>query len=467
MIGISMSTLTFKVPDIHYGYYLIIPHPSEQKVLMVKEILGWTLPHFIPDEHHRGVVDHINHSAQKQLKMHVTTLQAIDIDFDSTLKRGSRAYIMDNLDPNWQPRDKDMVWVSLAEMADLDLTVPKHLGIINEWKSWIWSGQDDPARVQWSHIGWFNQAEAWIRNELDQIAAEVRNIKQLRSWVRSCVMKIETDTTNYYFKAVPGMFSYEPVISRVLSLRHPRNAPEVVAVDIANAWILTREFEGTPLNRIIDLSMWEQALKIFAEIQIDLVPRTQNLIGLGFPDRHVDQMVSQLDHLLNDLPDYLNEEEVNELEGYRSQIRDLCWELLEYDIPLSLGHGDFWSGNVMVNMARCVFFDWSESSVTHPFFDLAFFMSGLNKYLSDNPTIFHRLRDAYLDPWVIYMDMDKLVKAFELAKPLTALHHVMIYKLVMLPTMEDRAKWEMEKMIPFWLRVLIDNMRVYSESNNG
>lgn len=456
-----MSTLTFRVPDIHYGYYLIIPHPTEQKFLMTKEILGWTLPHFIPDEHHRGVVDHINAAAHKQLKIRVSTCHAIDIDFDRQLKRGSRAYIMDNLDPDWQPTDKDTVWVSLDDIAELELAVPKHQGLLREWISWIWIDQNDPARVPWSRIGWFNQAEEWIKDQLGQIAVEVNSIEQVRSWVRSCVMLIKTDNRNYYFKAVPSMFSYEPVISRVLALRHPRNSPDVIAVDVQNAWMLMREFEGTPLNRIIDLAMWENVLKTFAEIQIDLVPRTQNLIGLGFPDRHVDQMVSQLDHLLADLPQYLTDDEVNELETYRNQLRDLCWELLEYDIPLSLGHGDFWAGNVMVNMARCVFFDWSESSVTHPFFDLAFFMSGLNKYLAENKTIYHRLRDAYLEPWVIYMEKDKLIKAFELAKPLTALHHVMIYKMIMLPTIEVRAKWEMEKMISFWLRVLIDSMREY------
>lgn len=456
-----MSTLTFKVPDIHYGYYLIIPHPSEKRFLLIKELFGWTLPHFIPDEHHRGVVEHINQAAKKLLGIHATTCQAIDIDFDSQLKRGTRAYIMDNLDPNWQPDEQTVMWATLADMAELELAVPTHLGILREWQHWIWTNEKNPSRVAWSRVGWYERASDWIREQLGQLAIEVNHIRQQRSWVRSCVMRIETDAGNFYFKAVPSMFSYEPVISRVLHLRHPRNAPEVIAVDIDNAWLLMREFEGTPLNRIIDLSMWESSLKTFAEIQIDLVPRTQNLIGLGFPDRHVDQMVSQLDHLLSDLPLYLNEDEVNELEGYRSQIRDLCWDLLEYDIPLSLGHGDFWAGNVMVNMSRCVFFDWSESSVTHPFFDLAFFMSGLNKYLADNRTIYHRLRDAYLDPWVIYMDLDKLTAAFELAKPLTALHHVMIYKLIMLPTIEDRAKWEMERMIPFWLRTLIESMRTY------
>ncbi len=456
-----MSTQTFKVPDIHYGYYLVIPHPTEHKVLMTKEILGWTLPHFIPDEHHRGVVDHINQTIYKMYKLKVSTCQAVDIDFDRTLKRGSRAYILDNLDPDWQPSDENTQWMTLTDIVDLELAVPIHLGILREWASWIWESDNNPARAPWSYMGWHKRATDWIKAQLADIAIEVNNIKQLRSWVRSCVMYIETDEGNFYFKAVPGMFSYEPVISRVIALRHPRNAPEVIAVDIKNAWMLMREFEGTPLNRIIDLSMWENTLKTFAEIQIDLVPRTQNLIGLGFPDRHVDQMVSQLDHLLNDLPNYLTEEEVQTLETYRTQIRDLCWDLLEFDIPLSLGHGDFWAGNIMVNMARCVFFDWSESSVTHPFFDLAFFMSGLNRYLSDNKTIYERLRNAYLEPWVIYMEMDKLVQAFELAKPLTALHHVMIYKLIMLPTIEERSRWEIEKMISFWLRVLIENMKVY------
>lgn len=462
------STLQFKIPDIHYGYYLMIPHPSEKKLLMVKEILGWTLPHFIPDEHHRGAVEHINTAAYKLLKMRVATRQAIDINFDMELKRGTRAYIMDNLDPDWQvEQGEDIVWMTLEDIAESKLAVPNHLHIIREWVDWMWHHEENDLRVAWSKQGWFQMAEEWIREQLSLIAIDVNEIKQIRAWVRSCVMHVSTDDGNFYFKAVPKMFSYEPVITRVLSLRFPMNSPDVIAADVKNAWMLMRQFDGTPLNRIIDLSLWENALKTFAEIQIDMVPRTQNLIGLGFPDRHVDQLVSQFDRLMADLPMYLNEDETAELRKYSDDIRRMCWDLLDFDLPLSLGHGDFWAGNVMLDTSRCIFFDWSESSVTHPFFDLAFFMSGLNKYLSENRMIYHRLRDAYLEPWGIYMEMDKLIKAFELAKPLTALHHVMIYKLVMLPTIEDRAKWEMERMLPFWLRVLIENMRVWEQEHES
>jgi RIO-like serine/threonine protein kinase len=51
-------------------------------------------------------------------------------------------------------------------------------------------------------------------------------------------------------------------------------------------------------------------------------------------------------------------------------VETLCAELSSYNVPASLHHGDLHDGNIFVRDGGFLFFDWGDSSVTHPFFSL-------------------------------------------------------------------------------------------------
>ena len=337
-----MSTVPFRIPEVHYDYYVIVPHPSELKLLMIRGINGWTLPHFVPNEHHTGVVRHINDTVYNNVGVRVSTRRCVDIHFDPDTKRGSRAYILDNLDPVWEP-NRNSKWVSFDEIESLNLAFPEHRKVIQDW--FVWEIEDPELRVPWSRRGWFAQATQWIYEELIRRKIEpVGDIVQTRAWVRSCVARVETTDGWVYFKAVPKMFAYEPVVTRILSQRYPKHAPKVIAADAKHAWMLMQGFGGAPMMDDQDVRRWAQVLKVFATIQIDLAQRTQQLITLGFPDRHLDQLVAQIDRFMVDIAHYLHPEEATRLRNHATTIRQMCWDLLQVDVPLSLGHGDFWSG---------------------------------------------------------------------------------------------------------------------------
>jgi hypothetical protein len=63
------------------------------------------------------------------------------------------------------------------------------------------------------------------------------------------------------------------------------------------------------------------------------------------------------------------------------------------------------------------------------------------------------LRDAYLEPWSSYEPIDRLIQAYEIARPLSALHNAVIYHRYILPNME--SQWEMQRMLPFYLKKLL------------
>jgi len=83
-------------PNVHFNYYCIIPHPTELQVLLLAGEDGWSLPSFVPYEHHFGMVGHINQSIKDQLGLNVTTLRCFYQDYCSDTNTRCRVYAMEN-----------------------------------------------------------------------------------------------------------------------------------------------------------------------------------------------------------------------------------------------------------------------------------------------------------------------------------------------------------------------------------
>src|SRR5215468_10700317 len=54
-------------------------------------------------------------------------------------------------------------------------------------------------------------------------------IEQLRAWEISCVLRVQTDREDLYFKALPRSYAREPQLAQFLADRHPDFVPGVVA----------------------------------------------------------------------------------------------------------------------------------------------------------------------------------------------------------------------------------------------
>jgi len=184
------------------------------------------------------------------------------------------------------------------------------------------------------------------------------------------------------------------------------------------------------------------------------------LLALGVPDRRLVHFPAWIDELLNDTAalvsgDFgLSDDEISQVRELGPQIKDISIQLQESGIPASLEHGDFWSGQVLLDAnENYTFIDWSDSSVSHPFLSIWFFLVEIAYELPGVNDAYTRLRQAYLRPWLAYGSMDHLLDTFELAQLLSPIHHALIYHRLILPNMEN--KWEMERMLPQSLRKLL------------
>ena len=104
-----------------------------------------------------------------------------------------------------------------------------------------------------------------------------------------------------------------------------------------------------------------------------------------------------------------------------------------------------------------VFLDWSEASVAHPFLGAVALSQRVNGYGVDltqlRETQWDQVERAYLSRWEQSEPRDRLHEAYELARPLSALHYALSSSLFVLPSLE--ARWEEENMFVYYARMVL------------
>lgn len=455
----------YHIPDFHFDYYSIIPHRTKPQVLMLSDETGWSLPYFVPYEHHFGMVGHINQAIKAQLGLDLTVLRCFYNDRNRETKTGCRVYAMENRSPHWTLPTNGR-WVEFQELDSLTLAIPKLRQILEAWFAELTSNNIPTLRVPWAIIGWFDQAAAWIHLQLNHLGlSATAPIEQVKNWGISCLLKVTTTAGNLYFKATPMTWTKECTKTHFLAQMYPSHLPELLAVNTEQQWMLMQDFSGLHLEKVADVTKWEEALRLFAQMQIEAVDQVAKLLNIGFPDRRIDRLVSQIEPLLADtktlMPSSgpgLSETEIETLRSYAPQIKAMCCELANYGIPPTLVHGDFHPQNVVVTDERYVYFDWSDAAVAHPFFDAILFLQDIEQKLPNIPDVRVRLHNTYLEPWTVYMPMPRLMEAMKRCQPLTALYQAISYHEIT-RNLEDSARWETANGVPGYLKILLTQIK--------
>ncbi len=448
---------------IQLVYYCLIPHPAARQLLFLPQGEGWTLPwwkHEGDDYPFWQTVGGVTCALRGRFSLDTPTLRCVHVDHDP--QQGWLAYIYESepAPPDWMLPTGGR-WLGQADIARLALAVPAHRALLERWFAAAGDAAAAARRPPWYRPGWYAEATGWLAAQLIRRGrAIVAPPEQLRSWERAYLLRALTADGWVYLKAVPAMFAHEPPLTRELAWEYPGEIPTLLAHDDTRHWMIITDFGGVSLAGVRDMGRWALALRRFAEIQIACIPRVAALRALGCPARPVHALSTALDTLLADTAALrpgtlagLTGAEIDILRARAPLLAVWCAELAHAPVPETLEHGDFWAGNVAATPAGYVYFDWSDSAITHPFFSLALFLADAVRAFPDDPSIETRLRDAYLAPWATFAPRDELVRVFALAQRVAPLHHAVTYHRDILPGMD--ARWEMERMVPFYLRMLL------------
>jgi hypothetical protein len=310
---------------------------------------------------------------------------------------------------------------------------------------------------------WFEQASTWVHNELEVQGIFVTGlIEQPDVSLSSTVLRVPSTMGDIYFKACGRGFAHEPALTDSLWRWRPDCMPPVLAVDIQRGWMLTPDL-GTSLRSIIQptrvLQHWQRVLPLYAEVQIDLIRRINEILELGGLDRRLIVLPEHYERLLTDTgalrlghPNGLGTEEYQSLRQFAPKFRAMCEQLAGYRIPETLHHEDFHDANIFIRNSHYTFADWGESGVAHPFFTLLVtsrVIAWRLKLTEDAPELVN-LRDIYLESWTKYESRENLIAAFKLAYRVGMVCRALTWHRI-LAGVEEPVKAEDAEAVPGWL----------------
>ena len=414
--------------------FFLIPHAFEQQILLVPQGEGFSLPRWtLPatwfghpaHEHQRASL--LNQAVHEQFGLTTTVLLI-------TRLHDERLVIFNTLS------DSPLLpgrWVSTGDIASLPI-IDSERHILEAW--FAEEGKTQHTLMPWQRHGWFAEPAAWIAHQVERQGWLLQTpVEQLYTKYGACMLGAATTGGIVYLKALPPSFAREPRLMAYLARHFPHLVPRVLAIDEMRNWLLMQQAPGTLLYDLADVIAWEHTLRMFAELQIACVNRQEDLLAIGCPDLRLSVVSAQLEPMLNDQaamhmdqPGGLSSEQVARLRTRVPQLQAACQRLADGGIPETLEHGDFGPINVLVQDEQITYLDWTDASLTHPFFSaLRLLIYCLPASLKErHPDLATRLRTAYLEPWTIYAPMDHLMKALDHATIPMRLHRALNYSLL-------------------------------------
>jgi hypothetical protein len=270
-----------------------------------------------------------------------------------------------------------------------------------EWLGELRTGASPPElRPRWARPGWRRRASAWLRAAAADAGRPLTG-EPRPFYLRgiSALLRAPTAEGDVFLKAVFPIFHAEPVITRLLAARLPRDVPRVLAIEPDEGWLLVEDIgsrwvSGVPeADRPAALAAGARTL---IEIQRTMADRPEDLAALraaGAVDRGLAGIPAAFAAAVAaGVPDraITSLTEADRATAL-ARVETAVARLAELPIPVSLVHGDFHSDNAAVVGDRIVIIDWSDAAIGSPLVDLVTWVAW-----SDNRRAEGRPRDRCL-----------------------------------------------------------------------
>jgi hypothetical protein len=431
--------------------HCLVPDGSGTRLLFVSGPAGWSLPSVEHGDEwfaHEAVA--VARQLSERLGLRLVALREIE-------QGDQRLCELENLSPEC-PGRSDWRWVDPAAVTKLLVTPASLRDVLLSWFGQSGCRRPPAARAPWEQKGWYKEAVAWIHEQLDQLRyTPTGPVEQVKTaWSCSSILRAPTTAGKLYFKATYARPPAEVLVIKKLERRWPRHVPCVVASDQIRCWMLMEDFGPRELSGL-PFARWPGALRLFGRLQRESSESLWEWQAMACPDRRMDTLAGHLEALFSDplleqaeSPFRLSTEDRNRLMSTRERWADELCELGASPLPISIVQQDFRDGNIAVRGRDYVFYDWSDTVLSHPFFSAS-------RFLDFVPTTSHRpkkgagrrlrtavrherLLDAYLDAWEDRAPRDRLRSIFRQVRRLDPIYQAIRWYME-LPYCEHGSPW--------------------------
>ena len=238
--------------------------------------------------------------------------------------------------------------------------------------------------------------EAWIRSRVD-VTGPIED-ERIRPW--ATVLRVPTAEGTLFFKEPAPPVAFEARLIEILARRRPELVTEVLFSD-EDGRMLMRDAGPQLSSRAPDLRDWEQALPLYAELQIESADDVPALLQAGAFDRRSVVLPDQYRALIAERALGQTEAEYQQLVALEPEVDRVCAALAAGAVPDTINNDDFTDGSVHVTPAGYRFLDWGDACVSHPFVTLTVTQRviEIKHGLPVGSPEIARIRDAYLEPF--------------------------------------------------------------------
>ena len=277
--------------------------------------------------------------------------------------------------------------------------------------------------------GWLAELRRWTGEVIRPLGLELAGpFCQYNASPSFSLIRFETNGPAVWFKGVGDPNLREFAITLRLAELFPKFMPKILGAKPKwNGW-LSREVEGTNLGETKDIASWEQAATLLARLQIESISECQSILVSGVHDLQCEGLLAAVDPFF-DLIARLMEEQPKvppailsreELSLLKLRIKDALTLLEDLRIPDTLGHLDLNPWNIIVTEDGCVFLDWAEAYVGHPFLGSEYVIQHFRRSVAANATFESKLIQAYKAPWRELLPDEVICEALALTPMLAA-----------------------------------------------
>lgn len=324
-------------------------------------------------------------------------------------------------------------WLAADGLLERDFHDPRDYEAVRDGIAQLVAGAGNRSRGAFGRLGWFTDLQQWVQEEIKTQGLHLSGrFRQLTASPTFSLIRFETDGSAVWFKAVGAPNGREYRLTLVLADSVPRFLPQLIATRPEwNGW-LSLEAPGNLLSECCGLGWWEAAAAHLAELQIRLLDRSFHLLSHGARDlrtRALAQSVEPFFHTMGKIMERQTKTSPaalsrDELRCLAARVADSLTILDETELPASFGHLDLNPANIVCSPSSgCVFLDFAETFVGHPFLSYEYLREHFRRVFGPNHSQERRLTASYTLPWRTLASESDFRRVLELTPLLAVFAH--------------------------------------------
>ena len=411
--------------QLDHDLFRILLHRSRATELLLETSRdAYCLP-CVPIPAHTRVAQELTESIKTSWNLETYCLFTLPSGIACSSNR--RLAILEACRPQSEPPE-GMRWVPVALLSADDFEAGVDFAILRDSLATLEQYAWGELHGAFGRPGWLHEVTQWVETKVKALGLSLTgSFRQLNASPTFSLIRFETDGPAVWFKAVGEPNLHELPITVSLTRLFPGSLPPILGVHpLWNAW-LSEEISNTTLDQFTELSVWERVAESLAELQIASIGKCCQLLDNQSRDLRLSKLIELIPPFLARMAEFMAAQQkqsplpltIRQLDFLGERLREAISVLEDFGFPETLGHIDFNPGNILIAPARCVFLDWAEACVTHPFTTFEYLAEHLRRSGIADAGGCNRVAAAYLRPWRSFLSSEDLTRAMAVS-PLVA-----------------------------------------------